>query len=336
MIPFAASGTPANAVLIVNERARGTIKRPHILRSVIEILSGCKVFSTRSVEALSQVTGFCLEKDSKVVALYGGDGTLSCTLTRFTQAYQKAQRELPVFAPLLAGTMNTVVKELGLQGSVISLSKGLKRALESKVSFPTGSFEPLALEEVGGTLVRLGFLMGVGLPSSFLSHYYSLGAKGSLDGLRAALQLIGSILTRGQFAKNLLAPLPVQAIADQRRLDLGPISAALFGKIKSVGLKAKPLFFAPPPKGFLAYVATDRRPSELLAKLGPIFMGKRLEGRGIVEGLARCIEITSESLDEIEAMVDGDVVRSRGPLVIRPGSPVRLFNPALEEFNPSR
>jgi diacylglycerol kinase family enzyme len=329
LIPLAVPGTQANAVLIVNECARGTIKRPEILRSVIEILSGCKVFSTRSVEALSEVTQFCLERDSKVVALYGGDGTLSCALTKFFQAYEETKRELPVFAPLLAGTMNTVVKELGLRGDVLTLAKALKQALEAKGTLHFLPFEPLALKEEEGDLVRLGFLAGIGLPSSFLGHYYTLGAKGPIDGLKVVLQLIGSILIRGDFAKNLLAPLPVKVMVDQGTLGLGPVSAALFGKVKGVGLKAKPLYFAPTPKGLLAYVATDRTPSELLAKLGPIFRGLRLEGQGIAEGMAASIKIASDRLCDLEVMVDGDTLKAKLPLFVSPGPSVRLFNPIL-------
>lgn len=311
----------------MNECARGTIKRPDILRSVIEILSGCKVFSTRSVEALSEVTKFCLERDPMVVALYGGDGTLSCALTKFFQVYKETNRDLPIFAPLLAGTMNTIVRELGLKGDVLTLAKALKQAIKTKVALPFKGFEPIALKEEGGALVRLGFLSGIGLPSSFLAHYYALGAKGPIDGLRVALQLIGSIMIRGRFAKNLLAPLPVKLMVDQNMLTLGPVSAALFGKVQGVGLKAKPLFFAPTPKGLLAYVATDRRPRELLAKLGPIFRGLRLGGQGVLEGITASVRIVGDRLHEIEVMVDGDILKAKLPLLVSPGPSIRLFNP---------
>jgi len=83
MVTFVQPGTSVAAVMIVNERAKGTIERPKTLRAVIEALPGCRVFSTRSAAALEGITQFCLEQDVGVVVLYGGDGTLSCALTRF-------------------------------------------------------------------------------------------------------------------------------------------------------------------------------------------------------------------------------------------------------------
>jgi len=102
------------------------------------------------------------------------------------------------------------------------------------------------------------------LPS--LATINALGAKGPVDGIRTALQLIGSVIIRGDFAKRLLAPLPLEILVNEDRLELGPVCACLFGKVKSVGIKAKPLYFAPPPSGSVAYVATDFRPIRLLPK----------------------------------------------------------------------
>jgi hypothetical protein len=326
MLPIIQSGTSVAAVMIVNERAKGTIERPKILRAVIEALPGCRVFSTRSADALEGITQFCLEQDVGVVVLYGGDGTLSCALTRFFLAYREAKRPLPVFAPLMAGTMNTVVKGLGLKGGVVALAKKLKEALAERRPLPVTEHEPLVVDEAEKTL-RLGFLGGVGLPASFLGHYYALGAKGPVDGLRTALQLIGSVMIRGKFAKRLLAPLPLEILVNEDRLELGPVCACLFGKVKSVGIKAKPLYFAPPPSGSIAYVATDFRPMRLLTKVIPVFMGKRLGAPGFCEGSAVRIELLSESLKGLEVMVDGDVIPAKMPLCVRPGPSVRLFDP---------
>lgn len=333
MVTFVQPGTSVAAVMIVNERAKGTIKRPKTLRAVIEALPGCRVFSTWSAAALEGITQFCLEQDVGVVVLYGGDGTLSCALTRFFLAYREAKRPLPVFAPLMAGTMNTVVKGLGLKGSVVTLAKKLKEALAERGSLPVTEHEPLVVEGAEETL-RVGFLGGVGLPASFLGHYYALGAKGPVDGLRTALQLIGSVMIRGEFAKRLLAPLPLEILVNEDRLELGPVCACLFGKVKSVGIKAKPLYFAPPPSGSVAYVATDFRAMRLLTKIIPVFMGKRLGATGFCEGSAVRIELLSESLKELEVMVDGDVILAKTPLCVRPGPSVRLFDPFSSKKEP--
>jgi diacylglycerol kinase family enzyme len=333
MITFAQPGTSVAAVMIVNERAKGTIKRPKTLRAAIEALPGCRVFSTRSASALEGITQFCLEQDVGVVVLYGGDGTLSCALTRFFLDYREAKRPLPVFAPLMAGTMNTVVKGLGLKGGVVTLAKKLKEALAERGSLPVTEHEPLVVEGAEETL-RLGFLGGVGLPASFLGHYYALGAKGPVDGLRTALQLIGSVIIRGEFAERLLAPLPVEILVNEARLELGPVCACLFGKVKSVGIKAKPLYFAPPPSGSVAYVATDFRPMRLLQKVIPVFMGNRLGSPGFCEGSAVRIELLSESLEGLELMVDGDVIPAKMPLCVRSGPSVRLFDPFSSKKEP--
>lgn len=330
MLPSVQPGSSVTSVMIVNERAKGTIKRPKTLRAVIESLPGCRVFSTKSADALEGIIRFCLEQEIGVVALYGGDGTLSCALTTFFLAYREAKRPLPVFAPLMAGTMNTVVKGLGLKGSVVDIARRLKGAILERRLLSVTEHEPLVVEG-GGETLRIGFVGGVGLPASFLGHYDALGAKGPVDGLRTALELIGSVIARGEFAKRLLAPLPIEVLADDGRLDLGPVCACLFGKVKSVGIKAKPLYFAPPPLGSIAYVATDFRPMRLLKKIIPVFMGNRLGESGFCEGRARQIELSSKSVKELEVMVDGDVLSAKMPLCVHTGPLVRLFNPLFPQ-----
>jgi len=46
----------------------------------------------------------------------------------------------------MAGTMNTVVKGLGLKGSVVTLAKKLKEALAERGSLPVTEHEPLVVE----------------------------------------------------------------------------------------------------------------------------------------------------------------------------------------------
>ncbi len=319
----------ATLVLIVNENARTSIKNPNIKRKVVNIFSGYPIFQTLSHDTVKDIAKFCAEKDTKAVALFGGDGTLSCAMTTFANVCGALDKPLPVFCPLKAGTMNTVAKELGIPLNVVKLSLSLKRNFESKITFPTISKQTISIKDSENHTSRLCFVGGLGIAVNFLEEYYEFGAHGISDALRVTGKLVWSTLFHGSFSKELFRPLELDVAVDGRRLPLKSIRALLWGKIKSVGIEAKPLYFAPPQEGKMAFIAIDREPFHLLPKVLPIFTGKPLCGVDIEEGVAKYMKIDSSSSKNITIMADADIITLDLPIRVEQGPHVSLYCPIV-------
>lgn len=129
---------------------------------------------TNSVDDIGRVATLFKEKAIETLAINGGDGTISRTLTAFVRAY--GNEPLPQVLILRGGTINMLADNLGIRGSPEEI---LVRMLESQSGLRTRRVKPLATLSVGG---QYGFLFGNGLVARFLAEFYKkkTGPIGSL------------------------------------------------------------------------------------------------------------------------------------------------------------
>jgi len=119
---------------------------------------------TNSVEDIGRVAQLFKDQGIETLAINGGDGTISRTLTAFIRAY--GAKPLPEVLILRGGTINMLADNLGIRGSPEEI---LVRMLESQSGLRSRSIKPLSTLSVGG---QYGFLFGNGLISRFLTEFY--------------------------------------------------------------------------------------------------------------------------------------------------------------------
>lgn len=122
---------------------------------------------------------FC-EKGVEILAINGGDGTISQTISTFLRVY--GERPLPMIAILRGGTMNMLADNLAIKGSPEQL---LYQLVES---YATGLYKTAEL----GTLKigdSVGFLFASGSALRFLEAYY-----GNKSNKLGAVLLIGKLI----------------------------------------------------------------------------------------------------------------------------------------------
>ncbi len=129
---------------------------------------------TNSVDDLGRVAALFKEQAIEILAINGGDGTISRTLTAFIHAY--GSRELPKILVLRGGTMNMLATNLGIRGTPEEI---LVRMLECQSGVRNKEVRSLATLSVGG---QYGFLFGNALVARYLAEFYKnkSGAIGSL------------------------------------------------------------------------------------------------------------------------------------------------------------
>jgi diacylglycerol kinase (ATP) len=149
--------------------------RGHLLGYIVGQFGKLEV--TNSVDDLGRVAALFKEQDIEILAINGGDGTISRTLTAFLQAY--GSKELPKVLVLRGGTMNMLATNLGIRGTPEEI---LVRMIECQSGLRPKEIRSLATLSVGG---QYGFLFGNALVARFLAEFYKkkTGPIGSLLGV---------------------------------------------------------------------------------------------------------------------------------------------------------
>ena len=123
-----------------------------------------KLELTNSLEDLARVAESFRERGIEVLAINGGDGTVSRTLTAFIRAYQGSA--LPKVLILRGGTINVLAENLRLQGSPEAI---LVRYLESISLVRPSTIQRIRCISIDN---NYGFLFGNGLVANYLEAFY--------------------------------------------------------------------------------------------------------------------------------------------------------------------
>lgn len=119
---------------------------------------------TNSLEDITRVAEVFKEKGIEILAINGGDGTISRTLTAFIRTY--GSTPLPKVLILRGGTINMLADNLGIRGTPEEI---LVRMLECQSGLRPKEVESLATLSIGG---QYGFLFGNGLVARYLAEFY--------------------------------------------------------------------------------------------------------------------------------------------------------------------
>jgi diacylglycerol kinase family enzyme len=150
---------------------------------------------TNCIEHLHQVAHSFKDSKIEILAINGGDGTISQTLSAFVGAY--GSEPLPKIALLRGGTMNVLASNLGIRGTPERLLFHLvERYSASKIPAPI-SLQSL---DVNG---RIGFLYADGVAYRVLDEFYR-NKSNAFGAILLVLRLAGSSLTQGNLSKKII------------------------------------------------------------------------------------------------------------------------------------
>lgn len=139
---------------------------------------------TKTIDELASVAVDFKKQDISILAINGGDGTISQTLTVFHKIYDN--KPLPKIALLRGGTMNVLASNLKIKGSPEHILYQLIEKHSTGRWIPAMSINSLVIEG------QLGFLFANGTPANFLQKFYE-NKKGSLG---AAWMVAKVVLSR--------------------------------------------------------------------------------------------------------------------------------------------
>jgi len=253
-----------------------------------------------------------------VIAISGGDGSIGVTATLLETLY--GREPMPPIAPLRGGTMNTIANSVGLPR--LRPAELLSRLVaRSERGEPFETATRVTMRMAG----RLGFLFGMGLSQGYLEEYYRHGKRNPtpITAARTLAQIAASIVIRGETAKRVTRPVPLEMVVDGEPWPLRNYLTLMAGTVDQVGLGFRPLGRAGLGTQGFHVVAIHGSAVEVLARLYRPWIGRPLGEAAAREVVARSMVMTCPD-GVVRFFLDGDLHEAPSPLEVGIGPRVHL------------
>ncbi|MFK7823368.1 MAG: diacylglycerol kinase family protein [Oligoflexales bacterium] len=168
-------------------------RRQHLLSYIAGEKGRLEV--TNNLDELRKVAQDFRHRAIKILAINGGDGTISRTITAFIDAYQ--EEPLPKIALLGGGTMNMLADNLGIKGSP---EENLFRLIEQHSLLEEENVFPLNTIKIGSDY---GFLFADGTSARFLDEFYK-NKTSALGSASLVIKAAVSALVNGSLFRKIV------------------------------------------------------------------------------------------------------------------------------------
>ncbi len=293
---------------------------------------------TDSVEDVAAALGE-LESDTKLVCIYGGDGTIQRVLDRMTAG----ELEGATLALLGGGTMNVTSRWLGMASKPVSNFRHVVRAYRSAELL----HRELPVLEVGtNDEVYRCFTFGMGAVVRILDAY-ERGNKGKIAAVGMAARAVSAAWLKwpGGF-RDILAPMKAQVTLDGELLPYDEFSAVFANMTGQINPGIEPFkregrvrdgfhcaayavssreFVAALPMLIRGWLPLDAR--QLLARIFKAGDPDTTRPNGLPTDPRYVNRVTKHlTIDTEERLytVDGELLESNGPISVRVGPTLKL------------
>jgi diacylglycerol kinase (ATP) len=280
---YGAPMTAARLAVVLNPNAHGVRRAPGLAERLRAIVgdSGEVVVTHTAAELAASARRFAAA-GVELVAACGGDGTNLATLTELVRAYGPDQ--LPRFAILRGGTVNTVAGNLGVRGRPEELLGRLVVALRGG-HVATVDQDLLAVDG------RYGFLFASLMGARFLEAYYRNSSPGPAWAALLAVRTAASSLVQGSFAGSLFASVPIELTVDGERLPDESYRLLVASVVPDVGIGMRVAWQAGMRPRHFHLLASGLSTTSMALQLPRVLSGRPLAGAPHVDRLAARVHI---------------------------------------------
>ncbi len=295
--------------VVFNPKSRRNARDPRASGRLARALGESGVVrEASSIEALYRIATEFRARAVDVLAISGGDGTNTVTLTGFLDVY--GDSPLPPIALLRGGTMNTVASSIGVKpGRPEKLLEKLVRTYASAKGEPLASVERhvLRVTPSHSGKTTYGFLFGAGVVHGFLAEYYASGAPTPWVALRTLLRGAGSAFTGGEMIRRMAKPFRGSVVLDDgSRWEERDYLAVAAGTISDIGLGFQPFHRWAERRGAFHALAIYATPAQFVAELPRIYAGRPMRPGRTHEAVTTGLQLES-ARGALAYMIDGDL-----------------------------
>lgn len=209
--------------IITNPHSKLNKRDPNRIRLLGYILGEQGTIAvTQSLEHLEEVAQRFKSNNIDILAINGGDGTISQTLSVFVRVYDGVP--LPKIAVLRGGTMNVLAVNLGIKGSPEKILALLLEVASSPEALTTSKVNSLMVDG------RVGFVYADGTVTKILEEFYK-NKTGTLGAVWLGIKLVCSALFNGELFKRTIVQERIEFAANgfptQTHSSLGVLAATI-------------------------------------------------------------------------------------------------------------
>jgi diacylglycerol kinase family enzyme len=305
--------------IIANPHAHRNRLWPLASQALRKAAPGVPLLETRGPRELQQAAKQIAAERPRVVAIAGGDGTVTHTVTALAAALGD---DLPLLA-LLGGGAYDSLAPLGGPGDAEDRLRRLSEALSSGVELEVLERDTLRIEVPDGSAVRCGFRFGTGLPVRFIEAIYSTGSTGPWTSARVLAKALGSSAFGGKFARKLFAPLDLRVSLDGEEWPRVPIYGLVCSTVAEAGLGLRPFRRATEQPGAFEVLGLTAGPRKFAFEIPRMLAGLHARRDRLLNGVAEKVELSASG--PLGWFLDGEVVApSSKRLVVGLGPRVKL------------
>ena len=308
----------AGVAVVVNPHAAGNRaegKRAERLRKILG--ADGEVIETPGLDALPDAARAIRANGREIFAVCGGDGSYFHTLSALIHEYGSVP--LPMFLPLRAGTMNTMIRSIGGRWS-----RPERMLAHVMTDYRRGHTHEVVERHVLAVAGRYyGFMFGAGPIVNFLRVYYAQKRHGPATAARLIALLVFSTLLRTSFSRGVFQSLEADVDCDGERVPFRRFNIMYASTLVDIGLGFRPTYLATRKLGFFHLLAGPITPTELVRKLWRMRRGFPTESEQLYDNLARRVVV--EFPQPTQYMVDGEILGPTDRLIIDAGPRLGLI-----------
>ena len=290
----------AGLQIIANPHAHRNRLWPLASQALRKAAGGAQLIETRGPRELELAARAMAKDRPSVLAIAGGDGTVTNTVTALAEALGD---DLPPLS-LLGGGAYDSLAPLGGPGDAEDRLRRLTEAMAAGVDLRVEERDTLRVRVPGGPS-RCGFRFGVGLAVRFIEAVYAQGRTGPWSSARVLLRALGSSLVGGAFARQLYAPLELRVSLDGDEWPRVPIYGLVCSSVAEAGLGLRPFRRATEQPGAFEVLGLTAQPRQLALEIPRLLLGQNARRDRLLGGIAELVELSAAQ--PLGWFLDGEV-----------------------------
>ena len=303
----------AGIAIIANPNARRNREWPLAAQQLRKAAPGAPLIETRNANELAKAARALAADRPRVLAIAGGDGTVTHTVTAL---FKEMDGKLPPLA-LLGGGAYDSLAPLGGGGDAEDRLRRLSEAVASGNELTLIERDTLRIDD------RCGFRFGVGLPVRFIEAVYATGSNGPWASTRVLARTLASSLALGPFARKLYAPMDLRVRLDDEEWPSVPIYGLVCSSVAEAGLGLRPFRRATEQPGAFQALGLTAGPRQFALELPRLLVGKHARRDRLIEGVGERLELSARA--PLSWLLDGEIYTSAtGRLTVGLGPRVSL------------
>jgi diacylglycerol kinase (ATP) len=300
--------------LISNPYSRRNRKNPDILNRLVELSPDKDLVRLPvSYEEMDDALNKFKKRKVDVLAVNGGDGTVHIMLSRMIKIY--GDEKLPDIAILKGGTMNQTATNLRIRGNSEAIFKRIIKAYRKKGKLKTRNVSLLSAND------KYGFIFGSGSICTFMDIYHRSGDPSPLVAGKSLLNLVGSIIVKGDIYKKIFTPVSQKITVDGFSFGKTPYLATLVSTIPEVGLRFE-LMTRAKCDYTKAHMVSFHEGAKIIPQIPRAWLGLSLPPDMIDDTVGR--KFVFESDTPFKYTIDGDFYTSSGNLLLKTGPALNI------------